>query len=257
MLKYILATLLFFSASILQAQSVSRYRIDTSEDSITALHWNIGKGLYGHRQDLKDKIESVLSGRTQPIELSGDIEDFLKNTNLKIEIDELPGRVIDVLNRLKSYVLNTKKDGSVRYSYNLEYEGWKVYRSVYVENDHLVSKVEVYGNIYSRVDNPSVYTNINYARLIIDAYQSDKTNIKTTMTLGYNQSYCARCNLVRRISSRIAPVETRKSMSTEIDSKLYLLSEKVKVIIQEGRDHQTIVDEWLNLLKRMRIRIQR
>jgi len=43
----------------------------------------------------------------------------------------------------------------------------------------------------------------------------------------------------------------------EIDSKLYILSQKVRTVIEEGRNNQTIIDEWLNLLHRIRIEVKR
>jgi len=260
MIKYIAPLFLFclFLVDFCSAETISRYRIDTSNDTIAKLQWNIGKGLYGHRSQLL-KLSSPDIDQETAEELYRALNKLSGNTlNLQLDEDTLdfnPKNFIRVLNRIRTYVDDSYHDGSIEYSYSITYDGWIVHRYVYIEDNKLISRVSVSGNIYSRVDKPRVYTSITGASLEIVASETDRTNIKTTMSLKVNQSYCAKCGLVRRLSARFAPQITHNEVSSQIDSTLNSLASKVKTLAQEGRDTETIIDIWLDTLHDIRVDI--
>lgn len=246
----LILSLLFCSQTY--GQSVSRYKVNTYDGSIVELQTDLVQGL------IKEKIAEEFIGGLNELnledlanKLKSSDERLIKNAALKIDgVDTkiTPKSILFVFLRTGKYIHDLKKDGSIEYSYDFNYKNWLVHRYMKIENDKVSTNISVYGHIYTQVDWPKVVTTINYANLSAEFFEKDTTNIQTTITLGYNQSYGARCRLIRRISSNVAPSETKTAISSEVDHQLYNITNTVGNVVESGQNYETLVDKWFSLL---------
>ena len=145
------------------------------------------------------------------------------------ECDHSFRTLVNIYKYVKGYILDSKTDGSIKYSYSFMYNNIVVKREAYVANDRLILTTRLFGRMSETVKR-GVVVRLTYAELVFDAKQiQSNTTIRSTLTAKTTVS--SNCIKERIAINRIVP----NIMGDLIYNELYRLQNTAVRAAADGR----------------------